>query len=192
MKKSTRDLIIETASGLIEKYGFNHTGINEILKQANVPKGSFYYYFESKEALGHAVIEKAAQDRYAVIEEALASVPGSPLERMRRVFEMQIEQYDVEAVHSCILTKLGQEMAEQHEGFREKLEQVFKRIVQCYADVFEQAKEAGELPDGTDSMKLAEFLFAVSEGSVMLAKLKKSKEPLKNFLEQFNRLTEGK
>ena len=116
---------------------------------------------------------------------------GSPLERLKRIFEMQIEHYDVEAVHGCILSNLGQEMAEQHEGFRERLEQVFKRIEQYYADVFEQAKEVGELPSDTDSSKLAEFLFTLSEGSLLMAKVKKSKEPLKYILEQFNRLTEG-
>ena len=79
MKHSTRDLIIETAGGLIVKYGFNHTGINEILKQAKVPKGSFYHYFESKEALGYAVIEKAAQDRFAAIQETLDLGEGKPL-----------------------------------------------------------------------------------------------------------------
>jgi len=52
MLANTRKRIIETGAAIIHRKGFNHTGIQEILNAAKVPKGSFYNYFKSKEDFG--------------------------------------------------------------------------------------------------------------------------------------------
>jgi AcrR family transcriptional regulator len=57
MADNTRDKLIGVSVELIMLKGFNNTGIAEILSKAGVPKGSFYYYFKSKEDLGLAVID---------------------------------------------------------------------------------------------------------------------------------------
>jgi TetR/AcrR family transcriptional repressor of nem operon len=51
MQPNTRNRIIETGAEIIHRKGFNHTGIQEILNAASVPKGSFYNYFK-KTSLG--------------------------------------------------------------------------------------------------------------------------------------------
>lgn len=43
--------IIECSAKLFIKNGYNNTGIKEILKETNLPKGSFYYHFENKKDL---------------------------------------------------------------------------------------------------------------------------------------------
>lgn len=50
--EKTKQLLIETASRLFLKNGYSNTGINDILKEADVSKGSFYFYFSSKKQLG--------------------------------------------------------------------------------------------------------------------------------------------
>ena len=57
MQPNTRDRIIETGAEIIHRKGFNHTGIQEILTAAGVPKGSFYNYFKSKDEFGLEVID---------------------------------------------------------------------------------------------------------------------------------------
>lgn len=52
-----RERLISTAARLVHKQGWTATGINQILGEAEIPKGSFYYYFRSKEALGVAVLQ---------------------------------------------------------------------------------------------------------------------------------------
>lgn len=184
MSENTRELIIETAKSLMLVHGYNHTGISLILNQAHVPKGSFYYYFESKEALGYAIIDKSAQEYFANLKEFFKDTSGSPLKSMEQFFRTTIERYDVEIFnYSCILGNLGQELAEQHEGFRRRLEVVFGQTEQFFADLFEEAKAQKELGAHVDTLKLAEFLFSYWEGSILSAKVKKSKEPLLHFLE---------
>ena len=60
-KDSAKDRILTHAAQIIHKKGFNNTGIQEILESAGVPKGSFYFYFKSKEDLGLALIDHYAE-----------------------------------------------------------------------------------------------------------------------------------
>ena len=57
MKKGeeSRQRLILCAAELFWKNGYSATGISEILKQAELPKGSFYFYFKSKDELAVAV-----------------------------------------------------------------------------------------------------------------------------------------
>jgi len=183
MKTSTREKIIEAAIALINKYGFNYTGISRILKEIQVPKGSFYHYFESKEALGYAVIEKASQDHFQKLDEYFNNARGTPLNKIKAFFQYAVDQYDIKADHGCILGNLGQELAQQHPGYRQRLAQVFSDTEQYFARLFEEAKSNGELPKKVDSLKLAEFVFTSWEGAILSAKVKKSKRSLENFLQ---------
>lgn len=53
-----REKIITAAQSLIELRGYSALGVAEICKSAGVPKGSFYYFFESKEALALTVLDE--------------------------------------------------------------------------------------------------------------------------------------
>ncbi len=185
MKSTTRDKIIEAATELITKYGFNYTGISQILKQIQVPKGSFYHYFDSKEALGYAVIEQASETHFNNLDCFFNQTQGTPLEKIKNFFNTVIEHYDLEACHSCIIGNLGQELAEQHEGYRQKLAQIFINTEQYFVKLFEEAKTVGELAENFDSNKLAEFFFTAWEGAILSAKVKNSKQPMTNFIELF-------
>ena len=53
---NTREEIIRKGAELIHAQGFNATGLQQILQTAGIPKGSFYFYFKSKEAFGLEII----------------------------------------------------------------------------------------------------------------------------------------
>jgi AcrR family transcriptional regulator len=57
----TRERIIDAASKVFFKYGFERTSVKMILEEAGVVTGSFYHFFPSKEELFEAVIEKYLQ-----------------------------------------------------------------------------------------------------------------------------------
>src|SRR3954466_4526859 len=81
-----REKILEAAQRLIELRGYSALGVAEICKTAGVPKGSFYYFFESKEALALAVIDEHWADQKRTSERALNG-DTEPLQRLRRRFE---------------------------------------------------------------------------------------------------------
>ena len=57
----TRENIIDAATKVFFKYGFERTSVKMILEESGVVTGSFYHFFPSKEALFEAVIEKYLQ-----------------------------------------------------------------------------------------------------------------------------------
>src|SRR3989442_8066415 len=56
--RSTREAILEAASRLIHVHGYNHTSLDDVLRESNVGKGNFYYHFKSKEELGYAILDQ--------------------------------------------------------------------------------------------------------------------------------------
>ena len=56
--KSTREHLIDVGLGLMHQNGYNATGLTDILKAADVPKGSFYHHFGSKEDFAAAALER--------------------------------------------------------------------------------------------------------------------------------------
>ena len=67
MKTNTKDIFIDTASSLFANQGYHATGISEILKKSNAPKGSLYYYFP--------------QGKEQLAQEALANTPLEGLQQ---------------------------------------------------------------------------------------------------------------
>ena len=83
----TRQHILDTGSRIIAGKGFSCVGLNEILQAAEVPKGSFYHYFKSKEQFGQALLEDFFSTYLARID-TLFEVPGlSARERLLRYWQ---------------------------------------------------------------------------------------------------------
>src|SRR5437764_3818749 len=52
-----RDRLIQTAVTLVYQQGFHQTTLADIAQRAQVPLGTVYYFFKTKEAIGEAVVE---------------------------------------------------------------------------------------------------------------------------------------
>ena len=57
MSAATRQHILDIGGRIIHHKGYAATGLQEILSAAGVPKGSFYFYFKSKEEFGLALVD---------------------------------------------------------------------------------------------------------------------------------------
>jgi len=176
--------IIDIGTELISVNGYNATGLDAILKQAGVPKGSFYYYFRSKEDFGLAVI-----DRFAVhYEQKLSSffddanVP--PLIRIRNYLEHSLAHMTENSfTKGCLIGNLGQELADQNERFRERLATIFQAWKERFSSCLLEAQAKGELSGDLDPDIIADFILAGWEGAILRAKVMKSPESLINFID---------
>src|SRR5512136_2519973 len=123
-KKDTRSEIIRIGTDLISRQGFNATGIDAVLKEAAVPKGSFYHYFKSKEEFGLAVIEHFAERFEQRLDSFLNDDEVTPLNRIRNYLETGLARVSQnQCTRGCLIGNLGQEMADLNERFRERLDQ---------------------------------------------------------------------
>lgn len=185
-KESTQARLIETGQRIFLEKGYNHTGIQEVLKDAGVPKGSFYYYFKNKEDFGLNVIESFAATYNAKLDRVLKDEALSPLNRFRTYFEVGIQNFEASQFRcGCLIGNLSQEMADQNDAFRQRLDEILESWRGRFADCLKQAQEAGELCPRWDVRMLANFCLDSWEGAILRAKVTKSAEPLKTFMTVF-------
>jgi TetR/AcrR family transcriptional repressor of nem operon len=183
-RTETRDDIVRIGSELISRGGFGQTGIDQILRRAKVPKGSFYYYFSSKEDFGLAVIDQCAAEMLANLRSRLGDESHAPLKRLKNHLEHGLMKIGGnECKRGCLIGDLGQELAHQNETFRRRLEEVFDLWKREIAACLKKAKSAGELARGVDVNQLADFILSGWEGAILRAKVKHSVEPMRSFID---------
>src|SRR5690242_19729729 len=123
---NTKNEIIEAGLQLMQENGYNCTGIDAVLKMVNVPKGSFYYYFSSKDDFGLSILDKYYADFQIKLARTLNNKDLPPLERIQQYFLEGLASVESRKCRKgCLLGNLSQEMADHNEAFRLKLETFF-------------------------------------------------------------------
>jgi TetR/AcrR family transcriptional regulator, transcriptional repressor for nem operon len=169
-----REKILSVAQALIEVRGYSSLGVAEICKAAGVPKGSFYYFFESKEALGLAVIDRHWEDQRRDWTAILQS-DAEPLQRLRQLFEATeaaqlAGQQTCGTVSGCLFGNLTLELSNQAESIRKRLQEIFDEQVDLVELVIADARARGEVTVA-DDREAARSVVAQLEGQVLFAKL---------------------
>jgi TetR/AcrR family transcriptional repressor of nem operon len=183
-KESTRTLMLDTGRQLFLEKGYTSTGIEAVVQAAGVPKGSFYYYFGSKEDFGLQVLDQFADEVRGNVERCLGDTSVPPLARFRRYFEEACTRLDLQQCRSgCLVGSLSQEMANQSDAFRTRLEEIFGGIRDRYIEGLKQAEEAGEIVPGQDLRALAEFCLSSWQGAILRAKAARSTRPIRTFID---------
>ncbi len=192
-QSSTQDKIIEAGIGLFLKKGYNGTGLKEILAAANVPKGSFYHFFDSKEAFGKAVLLHYAQAFTPLLKQYLVDGEGSPLFRLDAFFGTMIQRFDKEmdCKGGCLIGNFAQEMADSSPLFRQVVASVMNDWKDHFVACLEEARRAGELTGHLPVEALAEVLLNSWEGALLKMKVVKSVAPLEDFRKVFFELLNG-
>lgn len=183
---NARDALIWSGVELLTEKGFNNTGIDEILKRVNVPKGSFYHYFENKEAYGHTVIDSYSGYFINKLNKHLLNLQQPALDCLQSFVTdaMQgMERFNYK--RGCLIGNMAQELGNSHEIYREKLAAVFEHWRQLVADCLDRAKREGVLAQNADTEQLAHFFWIGWEGAVMHAKLTRNHQPMVLFAGQF-------
>lgn len=184
MSETTRDQLVTTAVAIMTVKGFNNTGIAQILAEVNVPKGSFYHYFKSKDDLGFAIIEHYGQTLRSHINDYLQLASGPALVRLRSYFAALIGYFAADFSHcNCLLGNLAQELALQNPDMRKAIYGHYAAIEQVIAQCLAEAKREGALALDADENRLAKILFSSWEGCLVRAKLEQSTGPLQELLE---------
>ncbi len=179
----SKDDIVQAGLEIILSKGFNATGVEAILKQANVPKGSFYNFFSSKEEFGLAVIDKYLAETVEVLIPIFSDESLPPLERIKKSFEILIARFEAnDCSKGCLLGNLSLEMSDQYERARQHLDMSLQQWIRALSGLLLQAQAEKTISADLDPEMLAENLVSSFEGALLRSKVKKSSEPLKNFI----------
>ncbi|MFC9896331.1 TetR family transcriptional regulator C-terminal domain-containing protein [Nocardia sp. NPDC127579] len=173
----TRQLLVEEGAAGFLVNGYHGTGIKQVLDAVGVPKGSFYNYFDSKEAFGQAVIECHSQ----CIQRNLAAAFGSdadPIAGLRVFFERLTAEFaENDYTGGCLIVNLGAEL-EGSTVLRESLSAAFRAWRDRVAEALRAAQELGTIRADIPATELADLLIEAWEGAVVRMKIDRTLEPL--------------
>jgi TetR/AcrR family transcriptional regulator, transcriptional repressor for nem operon len=167
----TRERLLQAAFQEVYRYGFQSAGIDTILAATNVTKGALYYHFESKEALGYAIIEEIVaaltRDRWMLPLER--SKDKDPIDALIGVVRA-IPHRPRDVKGGCPLVNLTQEMSQLDEQFRKRLESIFHAWKEGIAQTLRRGQSEGTVRRDLIPEETASFLIAMVEGYEVLAK----------------------
>jgi AcrR family transcriptional regulator len=167
----TREHLLQAAFREVHRYGFQSAGIDTILAATNVSKGALYYHFESKEALGYAIIEeivaKLTRDRWMLPLQR--SKDRNPIDTLIGAVRA-IPHRPRDVKRGCPLVNLAQEMSQLDEQFRKRLERIFHAWREGVAMALRRGQSQGIVRRDLVPEETASFLIAMVEGYEVLAK----------------------
>ncbi|WP_169567845.1 TetR/AcrR family transcriptional regulator [Sneathiella limimaris] len=181
-----RDLLVRKGMELLTEKGFISTGISELLEGTDIPKGSFYHYFKSKDAFGLEVLEAYGRYFDHLLDGYLLAEDVPPLKRLQNFMDGAIgwiERHEFR--RGCLIGNMGQEASGLNAEFSERLEAVFEGWQNRIARCLDAAQVIGDLSPDIETHKMATFFWIGWEGAILRAKLVKSTEPLNLFREVF-------
>lgn len=178
----TRDrLIAEGLKALILK-GFDGIGLNAVLTSAGVPKGSFYYFFKSKEEFAGAVLDAYERHYVNMREEIFKDTSRSPLQRLRDYFDAAERLHLAEApLGGCLYGVLSQTAAARSPEFRARLARVFCTWEGQLRRLLEEGQATGEVDPSLDATEAAAFLIDCYEGTLVRMKVDGDRNSFRRF-----------
>jgi TetR/AcrR family transcriptional repressor of nem operon len=184
-RSETRNRLIESARYLFWERGFAGTSMADLLHHSGVNSGSFYHFFESKEALLRAVLETyLIALRPMVIDPAYAQSD----EAVERIFAImagyreRILQTDCK--YGCPLGRLALEIDPENRPAHKLIAENFQGWIEAIRECIDRIKH--KLPKSTDCEALAIYVLAVMEGGVMLSRSYASVEPFDRTIAQLH------
>lgn len=182
MSAATRDHILACGGRIIHHKGFTATGLMEILQAAEVPKGSFYFYFKSKEEFGLALVDHYQTWFTEQVRPILKDETLPPMERLASFFLWFQRYFEQEGfIKGCPIGNLIQELGDVNPIFREKLKTSFDGLIRFIARLLEEAKNQGELSTHLAPEATARYIFSAWQGALIRMKATASSEPLDTF-----------
>jgi len=141
-RSPVKEQILEAATRLMQVRGYHRTALEDVLRESGAGKGNFYHYFHSKEELGYAILDRLVR---AFTERTLDPIFGSPTRPpLQQVDAFLDEILAIQRARKCVggcpMGNLATELADVHEGFRQRLARIFDLWRERVAGAIAQAR----------------------------------------------------
>ena len=173
-----RGNILAVGQRIMSGKGFSAVGLNEILTEAKVPKGSFYHYFGSKDAFGEALLANYFDDYLAELDTTLAQPGQTMAQRLTNYFALwRANQSFLDCQGKCLAVKLAAEVADLSESMRSVLNNGTASIIARLAVAIEAGVAEGSLTIDDTPRQVAQSLYQLWLGASVMVKIARNVEP---------------
>jgi TetR/AcrR family transcriptional regulator, transcriptional repressor for nem operon len=179
--QATRERLLNEMTHLVRKQGFGPTSINDVLQATGIKKGTLYYHFPAKDELGLAVLERARDDFFALLDSTL--IGAEPMEALEHFFRAALQKHRESGfVGGCLWGNTALEMSDSSPTYTNFVRKVFDEWVRRIERVIYSGQEARQIRTDRSAGELAHLVVAGIEGGIMMSRLMKQEEPLKTCL----------
>jgi len=179
----TKEKALTAGLELFSKKGYSNVGLAEILKTAEIPKGSFYHHFKSKEEFAIQVLERYSNVGLAVFKDILLDQSTlSPKERIKSFYNDRANEFEQKQfIKGCLLGDSCSEggVSEEFKSFVDEQLGIWQTTIErC----LEEGKENNQISKKLDTRMMASIILNGWEGAISRMKLSKSRQPLDDFM----------
>ncbi|ORV85054.1 TetR family transcriptional regulator [Mycobacterium interjectum] len=177
-----RRRLLEAGLALVHARGFTASGVKDITDAAGVPKGSFYAYFDSKEAFAAAILDHYWADLEGRLLPIL-DADGTAQDRITRFFHALADEHEAgDFLLGCLVGNLSLELGGSSEPVRAELVRILDRwdaaLTRC---VRSGQRASGGIREDLDAGELAAQLIEAWEGAALRGKVTRSRTPYERF-----------
>lgn len=175
LKELNRETLLDHGVTMLMKQGYHGTGLQEILDAANIPKGSFYNYFGSKENFGAEVIQHYIDPFIAQLAVHLQQSEVDALNAIRRYFDELIAELERnEFKGGCLLGNLMGEIGDTSDICRKSLQSAVERYRDLLQSGLAKAQQQGTIRLDKSAEEMANLLINTWQGALLRMKIEKS------------------
>lgn len=182
-----RAQILETGAQLFTRNGYHATGLKEILAACQVPKGSFYNFFESKEHFAVEILEHYRTIEFERWDEKMSALQGNHFEKITQMIEQEVERFGNEQYAAgCLLANMAGEVSQASPLFSAAIAHSMDMVLHSITNDVEKFQHEGSMRDDLPAALIAEFILNNWQGSLLRCKVENSITPLRNHLALLN------
>ncbi len=191
-KKTTTTARFESKSGhILDKgmevmwgKGYNGTSVNDIVKAADVPKGSFYFYFDSKEDFAVKALNRYFNMMFEPARAIIEDNDLTAVQKLDNIYQMRVN-IAAEKMHyklGCFASNMGSEMSDHSESIRDTIVQFESLVRARMKELVEQAQIEGGIKDDVSPENIVAFIEDAFKGALVTMKEVENSESLDNLM----------
>ena len=179
-KETKKNTLLDHGVSMIMEQGYYGTGLQEILDTVNIPKGSFYNYFSSKENFGAEVIQHYIEPYITKLTTYLNQSEGDALGALKKYYKELIAEIEKsEFKGGCLLGNLMGEIGDTSEVCNKSLKSAVTRYRDLIQFCLAKAQQQGTVRSDKSARDMADLLVNTWQGALLRTKIEKTSRPVK-------------
>ncbi|GJL75782.1 MAG TPA: TetR family transcriptional regulator C-terminal domain-containing protein [Nitrosomonas sp.] len=178
-KDYNKENILNQGVTMLMAQGYHGTGLQEILNAVNIPKGSFYNYFGSKENFGAEVIQHYIDPFLKQLNAHLQHAETDALSAIQHYFDELIAELEQNSFKGgCLLGNLMGEIGDTSDACQQSLQSAVNRYRDLLQSGLEKAQQQGTIRTDKSATEMADLLINTWQGALLRTKIEKSSKPV--------------
>ena len=174
--KYNKEDILNVGFDVFRRNGYHNVGINQILKEAGIPKGSFYNFFETKEDFAQQVIKQYGESNGCWMKDYFDDCSLSPIECLKSFYAMMIDLNEKDDYSGCCLVNnMSVEVGRQNNAIASEANTHFVGWLNILASVVAKGQDLKEITNEFTPLQLAEYLHAGFYGVLSRTKVTRNR-----------------